>query len=117
MWDSLKSVALPRWGIVRILLHKEALRYRYNWGLLVMVFGLLILSALVSASARMKTLPGQSGPTVSRCYLLHPPNSHWAEHLRLHPPPTEYAIDFRVYRNSEVKQVTVSSGNAEAFFA
>jgi hypothetical protein len=101
MWNSLKSGVLPRWAIIKILLHKEALRYRYNWGLLVMVFGLLILSALVSASAKMNTLPGQSGPAVSRCYILHPPNSHWAEHLRLHPPPEGYAVDFRAYRNRQ----------------
>jgi ABC-2 family transporter protein len=55
--------------IVRTLLYKEALRYRYNWGLLVMVVALLALAALVSISARLGKLPGQGGQAISACFV------------------------------------------------
>ena len=42
--------------IVRALLYKEALRYRYNWGLFVVVGGLLMLTGLVSIGSRVRPL-------------------------------------------------------------
>jgi hypothetical protein len=48
-----------RWSIIRTLLWKEALRFRYNWGLLVMIAGVLAISALISLGNRMGDLPGQ----------------------------------------------------------
>src|SRR5262245_20576656 len=76
-----------RGHILKTLLYKEVLRFRYNWGLLVMVFALLGLSALVAASARMQMLPGQSGAAIDRCVVVYPSNARaWADHLKSHPP-------------------------------
>jgi hypothetical protein len=44
---------MVRWRILRTLLWKEALRFRYNLGLLVVIGSLLALSALVSLSSQM----------------------------------------------------------------
>ena len=60
-----------RWPMIRTLLYKEVLRYRYNWGLLVMVFALLVLSGLLALSARLHRLPGQAGDGIRTCYVLH----------------------------------------------
>lgn len=84
--------------IVRTLLYKEALRYRYNWGLLVMVGALLTLASLVSISARVRPLPGQAATQVDRCVVFaavsSPEAAAWAAHLRRQPPPPPYRVEF-----------------------
>ena len=85
-----------RTHILRTLLKKEAMRFRYNWGLLVMVFSLLVLSGLVSISARMNALPGQGGLAVTRYYVLHPRDSAWAAYLQQQRPPDGRMVGFRV---------------------
>jgi hypothetical protein len=65
-----------RWRIIRTLLYKEVLRYRYNWGLLVMAGALLALAALVSVSARMGRLPGQEGPALRWCRIYYSSEQH-----------------------------------------
>src|SRR5437879_9286954 len=90
--------------IVRTLLYKEALRYRYNWGLLVMVVALLALAALVSVSARLGKLPGQGGQKLDACYLVYhsgdPQSVDWAKYLTAAPKPDELdvrTVDVREY--------------------
>jgi len=62
---------LPRRYIIRTLLYKEYLRYRYNWGVLVVAGALLALSALISIGARMNRLPGQAEEVaITECFLL-----------------------------------------------
>jgi hypothetical protein len=79
-----------RWHIVRTLLFKEVLRYRYNWGLLVVVAALLGLSGLVALSSRFsKLFPGQAGSEIQTCRIIHgdrPLSKQWADYLRKHPP-------------------------------
>jgi hypothetical protein len=58
-----------RWRIVSTLLWKEALRFRYNWGLLVMVGAVLALSALVSLGGKMGELPGQTSRNIKACAI------------------------------------------------
>lgn len=60
-----------RWAIIRTLLIKEALRFRYNWGLLVMIGGVLAISALISIGDRMGDLPGQSSKVIKACVLIY----------------------------------------------
>src|SRR6516225_8519516 len=60
-----------RWPIIRTLLYKEMLRYRYNWGLLVMMVALLALAALVTISEKMGRLPGQQGSASRWCWLIY----------------------------------------------
>src|SRR5262245_26218700 len=80
-----------RGHVIRALLYKEALRYRYNWGLLVMLSVLVILAALVSLGSRLRILPRLSGH-VRECTLIYPQNSPearaLADHLSSHPPPS-----------------------------
>ena len=84
--------------ILRTLLYKEMLRYRYNWGMLVMVLALLALAGLVSVAGRVQTLPGQAGPPVERCLVFSaiasPEATAWIAHLRRHPPPPPHRVDF-----------------------
>src|SRR5262245_30605950 len=74
------------------------LRYRYNWGLLVMVVALLALAGLVSVAGRVQTLPGQAGPAVERCLVFSavpsPEASAWIAHLQRHPPPPPHGVEF-----------------------
>jgi ABC-type Na+ efflux pump permease subunit len=80
-----------RTHIIRALLRKEALRYRYNWGLLVLVVALIALAALLSLSARMRvlSLTGDVVP-LRRVVLLLPQQSpraeQWGLFLAQHPP-------------------------------
>ncbi len=89
-----------RGPIIRTLLYKEVLRYRYNWGLLVMIVALLALAALVSISARLEVLPGQGGLAVKECYILYsistPLAIPWAGHLQQNPPPAPYKVRFDI---------------------
>lgn len=84
--------------ILRTLLYKETLRYRYNWGLLVMVIALLALAGLVSIAGRVQALPGQAGPPVDRCLVFpavaSPEANAWVAHLRRHPPAPPYRVEF-----------------------
>lgn len=74
-----------RWAIVRTLLAKEVLRFRYNWGLLLMVGAVLALSALVSLGDRMGEIPGQSGRIIKIAIIAYdqtnPVETRWAEAL------------------------------------
>lgn len=85
--------------IILTLIRKEALRYRYNLGLVAMVAGILVLSLLISISARMELLPGQGGMTVEACYVYYPPSANgekWARYLRQHPPAdADLTVNFR----------------------
>lgn len=79
-----------RWPILRTLLWKEVLRFRYNWGLLVMVGAVLAMSALVSLGERMGEIPGQSSRIIKVAILDYDKNNpharNWAEALRRQPP-------------------------------
>lgn len=75
-----------RWHVIRTLLTKERLRYRYNWGLLVMVAVLTVLSLLISVGSRMQLLPGQAGIAVQRCVIEHRKGSRWSDYLGNHLP-------------------------------
>src|SRR5207253_286110 len=83
--------AMLRTRILRTLLYKEALRYRYNWGLLVMVFALLALAGLISVSARFGKLPGQENQDIPLCVIAYPKDdprsAACAESLKGVPPP------------------------------
>jgi hypothetical protein len=86
---------MPRWYILRVLAKKEVLRYRYNWGLLVLVFALLALSFLLSVSSRMSILPGQAD-SIRNCAILFqsdsPFASQWAGYLQSQEPPLGKSI-------------------------
>jgi hypothetical protein len=91
---------MPRWSIVRTLLYKEFLRYRYNWGLLVMVAFLLTLSGLVAISSRVGRVPLSGGANLTRCQFYY--SSRGGEKLgqlirdvRSTPPPEGYEIEYR----------------------
>ena len=78
-----------RWYIIRTLLFKELLRYRYNWGLLIVVAALLALSGLVAVSSRFRGLPGQGGTAINQCNLYYYRNQasgDWLAYLQAHPP-------------------------------
>ncbi|HMP16547.1 MAG TPA: ABC transporter permease [Gemmatales bacterium] len=79
-----------RWPILRTLLWKEALRYRYNWGLLVMVAGVLAISALIALGNRMGDLPSASSRVIKAC-IIHthhgsPEERAWRKALEEQPP-------------------------------
>jgi ABC-type Na+ efflux pump permease subunit len=80
-----------RWSILKTLLWKEVLRFRYNRGLLVMVGAVLALAVLISISARLGQLPGQETRRVTTCLLLydadHPQALAWMDALRRGPRP------------------------------
>src|SRR5438876_12049988 len=82
-----------RTHILTTLLWKEALRFRYNWGLLVMIGGVLALSVLLSISARLGQLPGQDERLIQSCILLisrDSPTAHnWLSHLLFAVPSPE----------------------------
>jgi len=85
--------------IVRALLYKEALRYRYNWGLFVVVGGLLMLAGLVSIGSRVRPLAaGQAAAEVDRCVVYasdaSPDGAAWVAHLRSHPPSPPHQVEF-----------------------
>lgn len=96
--------------IIRTLLYKEALRYRYNWGLLVMVVALLALAGLISVSARMGLLPGQGDSTVSVCYVIYDsrePNApKWFEYLKNAPRPSDLRVEFYDCRSVSVTDMS-----------
>lgn len=79
-----------RWRIIRTLLWKEALRFRYNWGLLIMVGAVLALSALVSLGERMGELPGQANRAIKVCVIRvnysNPTAIRWCDALLSHEP-------------------------------
>lgn len=79
-----------RWSIVRTLLWKEVLRFRYNWGLLLMVGAVLAMSALVSLGERMGQIPGQSARSIKVVLLQYdqqnPLARNWGETLLRTPP-------------------------------
>ncbi len=86
--------------VLSALLWKELLRFRYNWGLLVMVGAVLALSALLSISARLGQLPGQTSRFINRCLIVydnnHPPARQWADFLAAHLPNSAFASQYRL---------------------
>jgi hypothetical protein len=106
-----------RWHILRILLYKELLRYRYNWGLLALVVALLALSALTAISARVGKLPGQDEDlVVSQCYICYdstsPSATSWAEYLRMHPPRQRHTITYHELRDGDVQSIVDNDARA-----
>jgi ABC-2 family transporter protein len=88
---------MPRWYIIRTLIRKETLRYRYNWGLLIVVIALLALSGLVAISSRYKSLPGVGTSEIKSCDIIYPPHAHsrkWIEHLKANPPDFACKLTF-----------------------
>lgn len=79
-----------RWPILRTLLWKEALRFRYNWGLLVMLAGVLAIAALISLGNRMGDIPGSSNRVIKAVILnLASDNDaerKWLQQLEEQPP-------------------------------
>lgn len=63
---------MVRWRILQTLLWKEALRFRYNLGLIVVIGSLLALSALVSISSQFGTFFGQA-QELRKYYVAHDP--------------------------------------------
>ncbi len=85
-----------RLRILRTLLYKEVLRYRYNWGLLVVVFALIALAALVSLGGENEMLTGQVPASDRKLRVVCPNDSPWGEYLRQHlPPRDELEVEFR----------------------
>lgn len=97
-----------RWRIVRTLLYKEALRYRYNWGLLVMVVALLALAGLISVSARMGKLPGQDSQEVPSCVVYYDQDDsrirEYGAYLGQVEPPTGGAVRLRPVPAKEMRK-------------
>jgi hypothetical protein len=79
-----RDMRMVRWRILKTLLWKEALRFRYNLGLLVVIGSILALSALVSVSARMGQLPGQQ-KKLEKCWIIYDEQDAdlkaWADYL------------------------------------
>src|SRR5262245_8288080 len=76
--------------IVRALLYKEYLRYRYNWGLLAVVAALLALSALVAVASRSGTSQVLGTTELKTCLIFYQPGTRseaWARHLAAQRPP------------------------------
>src|SRR5690349_18066666 len=81
--------------IVRALLYKEYLRYRYNWGLLAVVAALLALSALVSVGSRSGTAQVLGATELKTCLIFYQPGTRtesWAWHLATRPPPAGVTV-------------------------
>jgi hypothetical protein len=81
--------------IVRALLYKEYLRYRYNWGLLAVVAALLALSALVSVASRSATGQVLGGAELKACLLFYEPGTRgeeWARYVATQTPPDGVAV-------------------------
>jgi hypothetical protein len=80
---------MVRWSILKTLLWKETLRFRYNLGLLVVIGALLALSALVAVASRMGSLFGQQ-PTARAFYVVYDPAvpelRAFAQHLKRNLP-------------------------------
>lgn len=106
-----------RWHILRTLLFKELLRYRYNWGLLALVVALLALTGLTAISVRIGTLPGQDEDLyVSQCYVCYdsasPTATAWADYLRQHPPWQRHTITYHESRNRDVRSIIDNDARA-----
>lgn len=87
-----------RWRIIRTLLYKELLRYRYNWGMLMMIVALLSLAGLVSVAAGLNKLPGQFGASLEQCHVFYPADGwgqKWGRHLAQYPPATDSQVEFK----------------------
>jgi hypothetical protein len=89
-----------RTAILATLLWKEILRFRYNWGLLVMVGGVLALAILLSVGARLGQIPGQEQGRLQECILLYDRDNRdalrWLQHLNQHPPSAEFRRTYRL---------------------
>lgn len=89
---------MPRWYILRALLHKELLRIRYNWGLLVLVAVVLVFSGLASVSAQITgSVFGAPKDPMKLCIVYHIPDSAWARYVkgRLETAPRSPPIEMR----------------------
>lgn len=108
-----------RWYIIRTLIVKEILRYRYNWGLLVVVFALLALSGLVALGSKFQSLPGQGAAAVNTCYVFSQKDDvskQWVAHLREHPPQFPHNTVFLELDRPDLARVSfvrIGTMNAE----
>lgn len=85
-----------RLRILQTLLYKEVLRYRYNWGLLVVVFALIVLAGFVSLGGENEMLTGQVPASDRKLRVVCPSDSPWGEYLRQHLPPGDaLEVEFR----------------------
>ena len=84
--------------IVRALLYKEYLRYRYNWGLLAVVAALLALSALVAVASRSGTSQVLGTSELKTCVIFYQPGTpgdDWARYLAGRQPPEGVTVVVR----------------------
>jgi len=98
--------------VVRALLYKEFLRYRYNWGLLAVVAALLALSALVSVASRSATGQVLGGTELKTCLVFYEPGTRgedWARYLSTQPPPDGCAV-VPLGRRSPVNRPALEGG-------
>lgn len=87
---------MPRWRIVRTLLYKEALRFRYNWGLLILIGAVIGMSSMVTISANMtKGIMANPVQVVRQAVVYHDRNSSWADYLRAHLPGSDLQVEFK----------------------
>jgi hypothetical protein len=73
---------MPRWRILRTLLYKEVLRYRYNWGLLVVVAALIALAVLISLGGDNELLSGSSAAFARDLKVYCQRESLWGIYLQ-----------------------------------
>src|SRR5262245_1704258 len=81
--------------IIRALLYKEFLRYRYNSVLLAVVAALPAVPALVAVASRSASGQMLGSPELKACILFYEPGSRgeeWARHLAGQPPPDGVTI-------------------------
>lgn len=96
---------MVRVAILRTLLYKEYLRYRYNWGLLIVVAALLALSALVSIGSRARKLGALGADDLQSCEIRYHEGTRehaWCEFLRRQPPPEGCTVSFRGYKRAVI---------------
>src|SRR5262249_5422278 len=98
--------------IVRALLYKEYLRYRYNWGLLAVVAALLALSALVSVASRSATGQVLGGTELKACVIFYQQGTRGEEgarYLSAHRPPEGCVVVLQA-RSSPVHRPALEAG-------
>jgi ABC-2 type transporter len=76
---------LPRWYILKTLLHKELLRLLNNRGGLIMSGVMIIAAVFASAFGDASFRISGTGPTTV-CYVDHWQDDGWVAHLRSHVP-------------------------------
>jgi hypothetical protein len=76
---------MPRWHILRTLLHKEVLRHLANRGGLVLLL-LLVVASLLLSFLRGSSVTGGFTGGVQRCYVDYWEDGPLVQHLRRHVP-------------------------------